>query len=78
MITRPQVLLKQKQVIWLFQWIVAAAPTKPTAAPPKGPPKCALEGNKWVIENQSNNTNLVIDKAEIRHVVYVYNVIIEE
>ena len=37
-----------------------------------GPAVCELQGNKWVVENQVN-CEVVIDKAELRHVVYVYN-----
>ena len=37
------------------------------------PPKLALEGNKWVVENYSNDSNIVIDQVETRHVVYIYN-----
>jgi len=36
------------------------------------PPKFALEGNKWVVEFQKNNNNLVIDNAENKHTVYIY------
>ncbi|KAJ3391326.1 F-actin-capping protein subunit alpha [Lobulomyces angularis] len=40
---------------------------------PKGPPKLQLEGSKWVIENHNNNPSVIVDKTEIRHVVYIYN-----
>ncbi|KAJ3271248.1 F-actin-capping protein subunit alpha [Terramyces sp. JEL0728] len=40
---------------------------------PKGPPKLALEGNKWVVENYNGNNEIVIDQTEIRHTVYIYN-----
>jgi adenylyl cyclase-associated protein len=36
------------------------------------PPKCELQGNKWVIENQVN-AQIEIKEAELRHVVYIYN-----
>lgn len=36
------------------------------------PPKFALEGNKWVVENQLN-AQLEIKDPEMRHVVYIYN-----
>jgi adenylyl cyclase-associated protein len=57
---------------------VVKATEKPISAPrggnaPKGPPKLALEGNKWVVENHFNNNEVVIDQTEIRHVVYIYN-----
>lgn len=50
----------------------AATPAKSPAGAPKGPAKLALEGNKWVVENQFNNENVVISETEIRHVVYIY------
>lgn len=37
------------------------------------PPRLELEGNKWVVENYSNESSLVIDKTEIRHTVYIFN-----
>ena len=43
------------------------------SAKPVAPPKLALQGNKWVIENFTNDQTIVIDKAELKHVVYVYN-----
>jgi adenylyl cyclase-associated protein len=58
---------------------VVKATEKPAVVPkagnnaPKGPPKLALEGNKWVVENHHNNSEVVIDKTELRHVVYIYN-----
>ncbi|KAJ3060011.1 F-actin-capping protein subunit alpha [Podochytrium sp. JEL0797] len=60
---------------------VVAASDKPASAvvTPKAsvlaqkPPKLALEGNKWIVENQVNATNLVIETAELRHTVYIYN-----
>jgi len=36
------------------------------------PPKFALEGSKWVVENQINNKSIVIDNPEVRHTVYIY------
>lgn len=47
------------------------APEK-TVAALKGPAKLSLEGNKWVVEYQNNNNNIVIAETEIRHVVYIY------
>ncbi|TPX67087.1 hypothetical protein SpCBS45565_g03994 [Spizellomyces sp. 'palustris'] len=51
----------------------ATAPTARHTAAPKAPPKLALEGNKWVVENQVNNNEIIIDQTELRHVVYIYN-----
>ncbi|KAJ3236751.1 F-actin-capping protein subunit alpha [Chytriomyces hyalinus] len=62
--------------------VVAAAPSKPAAATPKfggavaskAPPKCALEGSKWVVENYVNSAEpIVIENPELRHTVYIYN-----
>lgn len=53
--------------------IVKAAPKVAAAAPPKAPPKLALEGNKWVVENYVNDSNIIIDKTELRQTVYIYN-----
>jgi len=36
------------------------------------PPKFGLEGNKWVVENQVNNKNIVIPDPEPKHVVYIF------
>ena len=36
------------------------------------PPKFALEGNKWVVEFQDGNKNIVIENPEAKHVVYLY------
>jgi adenylyl cyclase-associated protein len=56
---------------------VVKAVEKPVAVPKatatKGPPKLALEGNKWVVENHVGNNEVVIDGVELRHVVYIYN-----
>jgi len=40
----------------------------------KGPAKFALEGNKWVVENQDDNSNLVISDPEPKQTVYIYKV----
>jgi adenylyl cyclase-associated protein len=37
-----------------------------------GPPKLALEGNKWIIEYYSNRTDLKISETNMRHTVYIY------
>jgi len=36
------------------------------------PAKLALEGNKWVVEHQVNNKDIVISDTEPKHVVYIY------
>jgi len=36
------------------------------------PPKFALEGNKWAIEYQVGNKNIVIENAESKQTVYIY------
>lgn len=45
--------------------------TKKAAAPTK-PPKFSLEGNKWVVEYQVGNKQIIIDQAEVKHTVYIY------
>jgi len=37
-----------------------------------GPAKVALEGNKWVVEYQVGNSNIVIDQTELKQTVYIY------
>ncbi|KAJ3187470.1 F-actin-capping protein subunit alpha [Gaertneriomyces sp. JEL0708] len=52
----------------------STAVKKPVTAVAK-PPKTALEGSKWVIENhtaQSTTGPIVLDKVELRHVIYIY------
>ena len=39
---------------------------------PQKPPKFGLEGKKWVVEFQRNNSGLVIDECEVNQSVYVY------
>jgi len=39
---------------------------------PSKPPKFALEGNKWVVEYQVGNRNIVIENPETKHTVYIY------
>jgi adenylyl cyclase-associated protein len=38
----------------------------------RAPPKFALEGNKWCVENHEGNKNIVIDQTEIKQLVYIY------
>jgi len=49
----------------------ATSSTAKAAAPAK-PPKLALEGNKWVVENHVGNREIVIDNTEARQTVYIY------
>jgi adenylyl cyclase-associated protein len=44
-------------------------PQKPAA---RLPPKMALEGKKWMIENQIGQKNLIIDNAEMNQSINVY------
>jgi len=39
---------------------------------PAKPPKFALEGNKWVVEWQVNNKNIVISDTESKQTIYIY------
>jgi len=52
----------------------AAAPkeTKAPAADADKPAKFALEGNKWAVEYQKNNSSLVIENPEAKQSVYIY------
>lgn len=36
------------------------------------PPVFARDGKKWLIENQKNNSNLVVDGADMNNVVYIF------
>jgi len=36
------------------------------------PPVLSLEGNKWRVEYQVNNKNIVIDNAEVKQTIYIY------
>ncbi|KAI9347727.1 adenylate cyclase associated N terminal-domain-containing protein [Obelidium mucronatum] len=60
--------------------IVSASAKSASAVTPKAsvvaaakPSKLALEGNKWIVENFVNATDLVIKDPELRHTVYIYN-----
>ena len=62
--------------------VVAAGAKKSPAAPaasrasdagkPRAAPVCALRGNKWSVENQVENRELVINVDSARQTVYVY------
>ncbi|KAI0031501.1 adenylyl cyclase-associated protein [Vararia minispora EC-137] len=47
-------------------------PTKPSSLQAKKPAKFALEGNKWIIENQEGET-LTVEDVERNHVVNLYS-----
>jgi len=46
--------------------------TKSEAKEVSRPPKLALEGNKWAVEYQAGNKNIVIAETEPKHTVYIY------
>ncbi|CAG8498544.1 10682_t:CDS:2 [Paraglomus occultum] len=48
------------------------APPKPASLSMKKPPKTALDGNKWTIENYENDSNVMLDQAAINQTVYIY------
>jgi len=45
---------------------------KKATTAPKKPPKFQLDGNKWSVENQENNKEIVISETETKQVVYIY------
>jgi len=47
-------------------------PSKPAALQGKKPAKFALEGNKWVIEYQENESGLVVPDAQLSQTVNLY------
>ncbi|OCH90293.1 cyclase-associated protein [Obba rivulosa] len=47
-------------------------PSKPQALMGKKPPKFALEGNKWVIEYQENESALTVENVELSQTVNLY------
>lgn len=47
-------------------------PAKPQSLSTKKPAKFALEGNKWIIEYQENESGLTVENAEIGHIVSLY------
>eukprot|EP01104_Vermistella_antarctica_P006090 TRINITY_DN16822_c0_g1_i1.p1 TRINITY_DN16822_c0_g1~~TRINITY_DN16822_c0_g1_i1.p1 ORF type:complete len:484 (-),score=186.14 TRINITY_DN16822_c0_g1_i1:100-1506(-) len=61
--------------------VVKAAPKKATAVRRFGqkastqPPKFELDGNKWVVDYQVDNKDIVIEDPEIKHTVYIYKCI---
>lgn len=56
--------------------VIGHAPTSLAPKPSiEKPPVFARDGKKWLIENQKNNTNLVVDNAEMNNVVYIFKCI---
>jgi len=58
--------------------VVPGETVKKSSTPGKtarGPAKFALEGNKWVVENQVGNQSIVIDRTEPKHVIYIFGCI---
>ncbi|CED84606.1 Adenylate cyclase-associated protein (CAP/Srv2p) [Phaffia rhodozyma] len=47
-------------------------PTKPPSLAGKKPAKFELEGNKWAIEYQENNNNIILEDVEIKQIVSIY------
>ena len=50
---------------------VGPTSNKPNAAASK-PPVFELEDKKWKIEFQNKQNNLVVDKTDLKHTVYIY------
>jgi adenylyl cyclase-associated protein len=53
--------------------VASAQPVKSATGSAKKPPKLALEGHKWVVENYDNNRELIVETTELKQVVYIYN-----
>ncbi|PCH38464.1 hypothetical protein WOLCODRAFT_136295 [Wolfiporia cocos MD-104 SS10] len=49
-----------------------ARPSKPQSLAGKKPPKFALEGNKWLVEYQENESALTVENVEINQTVNLY------
>ncbi|RUP43985.1 adenylate cyclase associated N terminal-domain-containing protein [Jimgerdemannia flammicorona] len=47
-------------------------PTGPTQSSFNKPARTALEGNKWIVENYSDNQSIVISDTSIDQTVYIY------
>eukprot|EP00117_Sycon_ciliatum_P047319 scpid66796/ scgid33803/ Adenylyl cyclase-associated protein 2 len=50
----------------------ASSTPKATTAAVKKPPVFALQGNKWCVEFQDNNREIVIEETSPRQVIYIY------
>lgn len=58
-----------------FKSPAAAAPSSKAVAPVAAPakePVFTRDGKKWLIEYQKNNSNLLVDQAEMNNVVYMF------
>lgn len=51
---------------------LAPKPGPVAKAAPEKPPRKELDGKKWMIEYQKNQTNLVISETEMNQVVYIF------
>ena len=51
---------------------LAPKPGPTSAAAPSRPPRKELEGKKWMVEYQKNQTSLMISETEMNQVVYIY------
>lgn len=49
-----------------------AIAVKPVTAPVDKPPVFNRDGKKWIIEHQKNNSNLLVENAEMNNVVYMF------
>ncbi|CCA74201.1 probable adenylyl-cyclase-associated protein CAP [Serendipita indica DSM 11827] len=47
-------------------------PKKPASLQAKKPSKLELQGTKWIIEHQENNSSIVLDNTSISHIVTLY------
>ena len=47
-------------------------PSNVSSSLTSGPPKLALEGNKWVVEFHSDRSDLKITETNMKHTIYVY------
>jgi len=45
---------------------------KAAAGPKKGAPKLELNGNKWIVEWQENNSAIEISETELKQTIYIY------
>ncbi|XP_046383909.1 adenylyl cyclase-associated protein 1 isoform X3 [Ischnura elegans] len=48
------------------------APVRGPGAPSAKPPVFTRDGKKWLVEHQKNNSNLVVENAEMNNVVYMF------
>ncbi|KAL8293126.1 hypothetical protein RQP46_000820 [Phenoliferia psychrophenolica] len=68
--------LRQSSVVAAVIPASGKAPVKPPKPHSfqKKPPKTALEGKKWSIENHENNPMILIDQTEISQIIDIFNV----